>query len=45
LFGLAVNGAEGVTHVVNILRRELEMVMAMTGRTSIAAIDRTVIWR
>ncbi len=45
LFGLAVGGAEGVTHVVNILRRELEAAMALTGRTSIAAIDPTVIWR
>jgi 4-hydroxymandelate oxidase len=45
LFGLAVGGAEGVAHVINILRRELEAAMAITGRTSIAAIDDTVIWR
>lgn len=44
LYGLAVGGAEGVAHVVTILRRELEMAMALTGRTTLAAIDRTVLW-
>ena len=42
--GLAVAGAEGVTQVVNILRQELEMAMALLGRTSFAQIDRTVLW-
>ena len=45
LFGLAVGGAEGVTRVVNILRREFEMAMALTGKTSLAQIDGSVIWR
>ena len=45
LFGLAVGGAPGVTRVVNILRREFEMAMALTGRTSIKEIDRAVIWK
>jgi len=45
LYGLAVGGSEGVAHVINILRRELEMAMASTGRPSIAAIDSSVIWR
>lgn len=44
LYGLAVGGGDGVARVVGILRRELEMAMALTGRTSIAAIDRTVLW-
>ena len=44
LYGLGVAGAEGVSHVLTILRRELEIAMALTGRTSIAAIDRTVLW-
>jgi len=44
LYGLAVNGAEGVRHVVEILRTELEAAMALAGRTSIAAIDRSVLW-
>ncbi|MSU69747.1 MAG: alpha-hydroxy-acid oxidizing protein [Opitutaceae bacterium] len=45
LYGLAVGGAEGVTHVVNILRREFEIAMALTGRPSIATIDDSVIWK
>ena len=44
LYGLAVNGSEGVRHIVEILRRELETAMALTGRTTIAKIDRTVLW-
>ena len=44
LYGLAVNGSDGVRHIVEILRRELEAAMALTGRTSIARIDRTVLW-
>jgi len=41
--GLAVGGAEGVAGVVRILRTELEMAMALTGRPSIAGIDRSVV--
>jgi 4-hydroxymandelate oxidase len=44
LYGLAVNGSDGVRHIVEILRREFETAMALTGRTSIAQIDRTVLW-
>jgi 4-hydroxymandelate oxidase len=44
LYGLAVNGSAGVQHVVEILRREFETAMALTGRTSIPQIDRTVLW-
>jgi 4-hydroxymandelate oxidase len=45
LYGLAVDGPAGVARVVRILRRELELAMAMTGRRSLAEIDRTVLWR
>ncbi|MFN0124299.1 MAG: alpha-hydroxy-acid oxidizing protein, partial [Blastocatellia bacterium] len=45
LFGLGVAGAEGVTRVVNVLRQEFAMAMALTGRPTLAAIDRTVLWR
>ncbi len=45
LQGLVVNGAAGVAHVIRILRRELEMAMASTGRPTIASIDDSVIWR
>lgn len=44
LFGLSAAGADGVARVVNILRHEFEIAMALTGRTSIAKIDRSVLW-
>jgi 4-hydroxymandelate oxidase len=44
LYGLGAEGETGVTKVINILRREFEMAMALTGRTNIAGIDRSVIW-
>ncbi|HCT55705.1 MAG TPA: alpha-hydroxy-acid oxidizing protein [Gemmatimonas aurantiaca] len=44
LYGLAVDGAAGVSRVVRTLRTELEMAMALTGRTSVSAIDRSVLW-
>ncbi|HWA08765.1 MAG TPA: alpha-hydroxy acid oxidase [Opitutaceae bacterium] len=45
LFGLAVDGAAGVTRVIQIIRRELEMAMAVSGRPKIADIDASLIWR
>ena len=45
LYGLAVAGAEGVARVVQLLRRELEMAMALTGRTSLGALDGSVLFR
>jgi len=45
VYGLAVGGAEGVARVVEILRREFEMAMALTGRPSVASIDGSVILR
>jgi 4-hydroxymandelate oxidase len=44
LYGLAMDGARGVTSVINILRNELEMAMALTGRATIAGLDRSVIY-
>jgi 4-hydroxymandelate oxidase len=43
--GLAIGGAQGVCHVVRILRRELEMAMALSGRTSIEQVDASLILR
>jgi 4-hydroxymandelate oxidase len=43
LYGLAVSGADGVRGAVNVLRNELEMAMALTGRPSIASIDRSLV--
>jgi 4-hydroxymandelate oxidase len=44
LHGLAVGGAAGVARVIEILKTELQMAMALTGRTKIAEIDRGVLW-
>jgi 4-hydroxymandelate oxidase len=43
LWGLAVAGAEGAQHVLELLRDELELAMALTGRPTLATIDKTVI--
>jgi 4-hydroxymandelate oxidase len=44
LYGLGTAGADGVERVVTILRQEFEMAMALTGRPSLAAIDRSVLF-
>jgi len=44
LYGLAVDGSAGVSRIVKLLRTEFEMAMALTGRTSLATIDKTVLW-
>jgi len=44
LYGLAIDGAEGVRKVVETLQRETEMALAVCGRTSIKEIDRSLIW-
>jgi 4-hydroxymandelate oxidase len=45
IYGLSVSGADGVHRVVDILRTELEGAMAMTGRTRLDEIDRSVFWK
>jgi 4-hydroxymandelate oxidase len=44
LYALGVAGAAGVTRSLSILRREFEIAMALTGRRSVAEIDKGVIW-
>lgn len=44
-YGLASAGAEGVAKTLEILKTEFEMAMALTGRSTIASIDRTLIWK
>ena len=44
VYGLALDGAEGVRAVIEILKRELELAMALVGRASVADLDRSVIW-
>jgi 4-hydroxymandelate oxidase len=43
LWGLAVDGSEGVRDVLEILRAELELAMALSGRPTLASIDRSVV--
>ena len=45
LYGLAVDGASGVASVVETLRRELEVAMALVGRARLSDIDHAVLWR
>lgn len=42
---LAAAGAPGVAHVLQLLRAELEMAMALTGCRTLAEIDQSRIWR
>lgn len=41
---LATAGASGVAHVLHLLRTELEVTMALTGCTHLAAIDPSRLW-
>ena len=43
LWGLAVNGADGVYDVLELLREELELAMALSGRPTLASIDRSLL--
>jgi 4-hydroxymandelate oxidase len=43
LWGLAVAGAEGAQHVLELLRDELELAMALAGRPTLADIDASVV--
>jgi 4-hydroxymandelate oxidase len=44
LYGLAVNGADAVAKVGNIVRAEFQLAMALTGRPDIRSVDRSVLW-
>lgn len=44
LYGLAAQGSDGVASVMTMLRTELEMAMALTGRRTLKEIDRSVLW-
>jgi 4-hydroxymandelate oxidase len=43
LWGLAVNGQEGVQHTLEILHAELTSAMALAGRSTLASIDRSLV--
>jgi 4-hydroxymandelate oxidase len=44
MHALAVAGPVGVIHLLTILRAELEIAMALTGRASLDQIDRGALW-
>ncbi len=44
LYGLGVAGADGVSQVVRLLKKELELAMMLCGRASVDSIDRSVLW-
>lgn len=43
LWGLAADGEAGVRRVLELLRAELELAMALSGRPTIASIDRSLV--
>jgi len=45
LYGLGVDGADGVKSIIEILRKEFEMAMALTGCTSRADINESLIFQ
>jgi len=45
LWGLAANGADGVSHVLRMLHTELDRAMALSGRPTIADIDASLVRR
>ncbi|HEY9853962.1 MAG TPA: alpha-hydroxy acid oxidase [Leptolyngbyaceae cyanobacterium] len=45
LWGLAVGGEAGVCHVLEILRDELDVAMALSGCANIHHIDSSLVWR
>jgi 4-hydroxymandelate oxidase len=44
IWGLASHGEAGVAHVVEILRAELQMAMALVGVDSVASITEDILW-
>ena len=42
-FGLGAMGEAGVTKVLEIIRKELDLTMAFCGRTDVRQVDRTVL--
>lgn len=45
IYALAVAGAVGVVHLLNILRAELEAAMVLTGCATLADINSSVLWQ
>jgi len=45
LFGLAVNGETGVSHILELLRSELKTIMILLGARSVTELDRSYVVR
>ena len=45
MYGLAAKGRPGVTQALDLLRNEIDLALALTGNTSLAALDRSSILR
>jgi isopentenyl diphosphate isomerase/L-lactate dehydrogenase-like FMN-dependent dehydrogenase len=45
LWGLAVDGASGALHILELLRAELELAMALAGCSDVASIDGSLVGR
>jgi L-lactate dehydrogenase (cytochrome) len=43
LYGLGAGGEEGVRKVIEIIRKEMEVTMVLTGRRNLAEVDRTIL--
>ena len=44
LYALAAGGQRGVSLALSILRRELEVTMALTGATDVQKVDGVLLW-
>jgi L-lactate dehydrogenase (cytochrome) len=45
VYALAANGQAGVAHVLKLIQAEMQVAMALTGVTNIAAIDRSILFQ
>jgi isopentenyl diphosphate isomerase/L-lactate dehydrogenase-like FMN-dependent dehydrogenase len=43
MYGLASNGRAGVAQALELLRNEIDLALALTGNTSLAALNRSAI--
>ena len=41
MYGLASKGRAGVTQALDLLRNEIDLALALTGNTSLAALNRS----
>jgi 4-hydroxymandelate oxidase len=43
-WGLAADGARGVSAIIDVFRTEFDMAMALAGRPTIESIDRSLVF-